>query len=144
MPIRNENTGCYEMVIASYIDNVEKVEELTEQISTKMNFPEEERDSIAIAVTEAVNNAILHGNRQNPQKKVFIRICIESNAIRIIVRDEGEGFDPDKVPNPLDPENLLKESGRGIFILKSLMDEVGYDFSHGGTEICMVKYKKQA
>lgn len=76
-----------------------------------------------------------------PKKNVYIEMLSIENGVQIIVRDEGSGFDPDAVPNPLAPENLLKESGRGIFILKSLMDQVEFDFSHGGTQVTMVKFK---
>lgn len=141
--LKSDKNRC-ELILPSLVENVEKAEEVTELFSRRGSFPESERDSIAIAVTEAVNNAILHGNRQDPAKMVYFTVQLEKDAIRFIVKDEGRGFNPDDVPNPLDPENLLKESGRGIFILKSLMDEVTYDFSKGGTEITMVKYKKHS
>jgi len=116
----------YSLNLPSRQDQIERVEELTDRVSKEMNFSEAERDKIAIAVTEAVNNAILHGNKLDPAKNVFIHIT--SN---------------DTLPDPLDPQNLLKESGRGIFILKSLMDEVTFDFSDSGTEIVMVKYRNE-
>ncbi len=139
---KNRNTKAYNLVVASRIENVEKVEALTDRVTRSLKFDEKARDSIAIAVTEAVNNAIIHGNRLDPRKSVYVDIFSIKDGIKIVVRDEGSGFNPEKVPNPLAPENLLKESGRGIFILKSLMDEVEYDFSQGGTQVTMIKYKK--
>ena len=133
----------YQLVISSEIENIEKVESFTEKISKLLNFSEDERDRIAIAVTEAVNNAIIHGNKLDPRKSVSIDISAVRGGIQIVVKDEGEGFDLDAVPNPLAPENLLKESGRGIFILKSLMDKVQYDFSRGGTQVTMIKFKNK-
>lgn len=124
---------------ASIPETVEKVELITDRISRKLKFSEPDRDSIAIAITEAVNNAIYHGNKLDKQKKVRFTIHELPNALRFTVGDEGSGFKPDDVPNPLDPANLLKENGRGIFILKSLMDQVSYDFSGGGTTITLVK-----
>ncbi len=142
MKTNNSKQREYNLVVASRIESVEKVEELTDKITKSMKFSEKARDSIAIAVTEAVNNAIIHGNKLDPNKSVYVDIVASEEGIKITVRDEGDGFNPDEVPNPLAPENLLKESGRGIFILKSLMDEVEYNFSKGGTEVTMVKYKQ--
>lgn len=129
----------YNLVVPSEAENVEKVEELTEKVLTHTKFKDEERDSIAIAVTEAVNNAIIHGNKRDPKKSVYVHIKVYEEAIEITVRDEGNGFNPDKVADPLAPENILKESGRGVFILKSLMDEVVFDFASGGTALTMRK-----
>ena len=139
----NSRPKTYQLIISSNVENIDKVEQFTEKISKLLHFTEDERDRIAIAVTEAVNNAIIHGNKMDPQKSVSIDITAVRGGIQIVVKDEGEGFDLDAVPNPLAPENLLKESGRGIFILKSLMDEVQYDFSRGGTQVTMIKYKKR-
>ncbi len=142
MKAKNSKSREYNLVVASRVESVEKVEELTDKITKSLKFNDRARDSIAIAVTEAVNNAIIHGNKLDPNKSVYVDIIASDERIQITVRDEGDGFNPDEVPNPLAPENLLKESGRGIFILKSLMDEVTFDFSKGGTEVTMVKYKQ--
>lgn len=133
----------YELVFSSKVENIEKVEALTERITREMNFPDEERDSIAIAVTEAVNNAIIHGNELEEGKKVHVEFSINTDILTIMVQDEGggKGFDPDELPDPLDPENILKESGRGVFILKSLMDEVNFEFSQRGCKLTLIKSK---
>jgi serine/threonine-protein kinase RsbW len=141
MTVKQEDIKVYKLVLASEVENVEKVEELTERISKRMKFSEDECDSIAIAVTEAVNNAIIHGNKQDPKKKVYLNISVGNNTLKVIVKDEGKGFNPENLPDPLDPENLLKESGRGIFILKSLMDEVSFEFSKNGTILTLTKHK---
>lgn len=130
-----------ELVIPSSLDQIEIVEKAAEKIADKMNFTEEEKDSLAIAVTEAVNNAILHGNKQDKNKKVTITFQLEEKRLVVRIKDEGSGFNPEHVSDPLAPENLLKESGRGIFILSSLMDEIKYEFDENGTEIILVKNK---
>ena len=141
MTANREDEKMYKLVLSSEVENVEKVEELTERITKGMKFSEDERDSIAIAVTEAVNNAIIHGNKLKKKKRVHLSISVVNKTLTVIVKDEGTGFNPEKLPDPLDPENLLKESGRGIFILKSLMDDVIYDFSDKGTVLTLIKHK---
>ena len=78
-------------------------------------------------------------NKSDHSKKVHVEFSISENKLRAVIRDEGNGFDPNNLSNPTDPENLLKESGRGIFILKSLMDDVSFSFSSKGTEIILTK-----
>jgi serine/threonine-protein kinase RsbW len=112
-----------------------KVERLSSEIARHLKLPEDMRDNLSIAVTEAVGNAIVHGNKCDPAKKVEVTFTIEPSRIRVAVRDEGGGFNPKTLSNPLDPENLMKESGRGIFILKTLMDEVHFSFSNSGTTV---------
>lgn len=130
------------LIIPSLLERMEKVERYIEKIAKKMNFSEGERDNLAIAVTEAVSNAITHGNKKDKKKKVIIRCRLSPDKLTVYVKDEGKGFDLNKITNPLDPKNILKETGRGIFILRSLMDEVDFKFSEDGTEVKMVKYKK--
>lgn len=130
-----------ELTIPSSLEQIEAVEELAESAADQMGFSEDERDSLAIAVTEAVNNAILHGNGQDASKKVRIKFLFQESRLTVHIKDEGGGFNPDQVRDPLAPENLLKESGRGIFILSSLMDDVRYEFHDDGTEIILVKEK---
>jgi len=125
------------------VNLVQEIESLTEQASIHAGLAEEERDSLAISVTEIANNAIIHGNRRDPKKKVFVNVRAKAGEVRVVIRDQGGGFEPDKLSNPLDPENLLRESGRGVFIVRSLMDEVNFDFSRGGTEITIIKRNKK-
>jgi serine/threonine-protein kinase RsbW len=129
-----------EKVIPSNLELLCQVEMLTETVAKSMDFSDDEKDNLAIAVTEAVGNAIVHGNKKDSKKKVFITFWLTPKEVKVRVRDQGKGFDPEKLSNPLDPENVMKESGRGIFILKALMDEV--EFSDGGTVISFVMKKK--
>jgi serine/threonine-protein kinase RsbW len=118
---------------------VVKAERLAERVSRKLDFDENERMDIAIAITEAVNNAVEHGNRLVPDKIVTVRIEYSDKTLRIVVRDEGDGFLLDQVEDPLAPENLTKPDGRGLLILDSLMDIVEVKPSPRGTEVIMVK-----
>ncbi len=131
----------FEMTIRSSLEEIEAVEKMAERAADKMKFSEEERDSLAIAVTEAVNNAIIHGNKQDRRKRVNLRFDFEGEKLIVKIKDQGTGFNPDKISDPLAPENLLKESGRGVFILSTLMDEVKFNFDKG-TEITLVKTRK--
>ncbi len=102
-------------------------------------FTEDQLDDVGISLSEAVNNAIEHGNAGDISKQVTIVLTRIEGGIRIEVTDQGGGFNPDCVADPTDPENLLSESGRGLLILEHLMDEV--DVTHGptGTHVVLVK-----
>lgn len=132
-------TEKFSLVIPSVLDKLEDVEQLSEKVAREVGMTEDDMDNMAIAVTEAVNNAIKHGNNSDESKKVFIEFLVFPNKVTIKIKDQGTGFDPRNLKNPLDPENLLKESGRGIFILKALMDEVDFNFANQGTEIILSK-----
>lgn len=93
--------------------------------------------NILIAFTEAVNNAINHGNKKNPEKKIRIIIEKKSNTLKIIVEDEGEGFRVKDIPDPTLPENLLKQSGRGVFLIKRLADSMEIESNDNGTLVKM-------
>jgi len=138
-----KNTTYNLVATSDQPDLIHEIERLAEKASRIAGFTEEERDSLAIAVTEIGNNAINHGNKRDPRKKVFVDITASAGEVRVVIRDEGPGFNPALLSNPLDPENLLRESGRGVFIVRSLMDEVHFDFTRGGTETTMIKRKKQ-
>ena len=87
-----------------------------------------------------VTNAVNHGNKNNPQKKVIVSLKIDKKQVVIRVEDQGTGFDPEHLANPLAEENLLKDAGRGIFIVKSLMDEVKFEVnSDSGTAVVLIK-----
>ncbi|MCH7948426.1 MAG: ATP-binding protein [candidate division Zixibacteria bacterium] len=97
---------------------------------------------IAISVSELVNNAIDHGNQKNEEKRVIVTIEKNSEAVSLTVTDEGTGFNPDELDDPLAEENLLKEVGRGIFIVRSLMDKVDIAPSKKGTKITFTRALK--
>jgi serine/threonine-protein kinase RsbW len=139
--VGGSKTKDFETIIPSSLEQIETVEEMAEKAADVMNFNEDEKDSLAIAVTEAVNNAIIHGNKEDKKKTVTIKFAFDDNKLIVSIKDQGEGFNPQNVSDPLAPENLLKESGRGIFILSSLMDDVSFNFGTGGTEIIMIKQK---
>ncbi len=135
MSKKDHHPEIIRITIPSDIKELKKIEQLTTHIAKKLNMSEDQEDNLSIAVTEAVGNAIVHGNKKNREKRVSISFHILENKLRIKVKDEGKGFKPETVLNPLEPENIMKESGRGIFILKSLMDDVKYRFSASGTTL---------
>ncbi|MDZ7723142.1 MAG: ATP-binding protein [candidate division KSB1 bacterium] len=125
--------------IPSDVKEIHRVEEKLEAFCRQQGMNKNQIVNCAIAVTEAVNNAIRHGNKQDPSKKVFIQFSISGNNITIRITDQGNGFDPENLDDPLHPNNLLKENGRGIFIVKQLMDDVRFEFNKTGTTIILSK-----
>lgn len=123
-------------------NTITKIEPLLLELKSKLNIKDDEFYNIMIATTEAVNNAVNHGNKLNPNKFVDFNIYANENEIVIFIKDEGEGFNPDEIDDCLQPENLLKTSGRGVFLIKELMDEVMIDSNYDGTKITMKYYFK--
>ncbi|MCD6115939.1 ATP-binding protein [bacterium] len=130
------------LTIPSTLDQLEKVEKLSSSISKKMELSSDQTDNLAIAVTEAVGNAIVHGNKMQKEKTVDIVFKLSTDELECSVSDRGKGFNEKSLSDPLDPENIMKESGRGIFILEALMDSVSYSFSSEGTTVTFVLKKK--
>jgi serine/threonine-protein kinase RsbW len=129
-----------EISIGSTLDYLDLVQTVTDCITSFMGFDEDTAHWIGMSVRESVTNAIQHGNKLDPGKKVDVRFEVAPEYLDILVRDQGNGFKIDDLPNPLDPENLLKPSGRGIFYIRSFMDEVEFRRpSQGGMEIRMLK-----
>ena len=118
------------------------IQPITNKVCDQLGFDEDSRYWIWLATQEALNNAIKHGNKMDDTKKVDFCIQVEDDEFRIIIRDEGEGFDYSKVPDPTKPENLLKTSGRGIFYMRSFMDHVEYK-ADSGTTVTMIKRHTQ-
>ena len=124
----------------STLDSVNKVEQTAEQLAVKVGFSEDDLHKITMSVREAAVNAVLHGNAYDPSKKIMVAYESSPNTLAITITDEGKGLSEDDVPNPLAEDNLLKTSGRGIFLIKSFMDEVHIRDLHPGTEITLVKH----
>jgi serine/threonine-protein kinase RsbW len=133
-----------ELAIESSYDSLERVTDLVEEAAGKIGITEEDSADLMISVMEAVNNAIQHGNREDAQKKVHIKVQAESSCVTVWIRDEGEGFDLDSVPDPRDPENLLNVSGRGILMMKAFMDQVEYPRDESGRLVKMTKKFEQS
>lgn len=133
----------------STFDMLDFVQVVSEQLGRIAGLDEDARHWVNVAVRESVINAIKHGNANDASKRVHVEFtpldrAEPSNGIQIRVRDEGPGFDPSTLPNPLAPENLLKASGRGIFLIRSFMDELVLQrAAEGGMEVVMVKRASQ-
>lgn len=127
------------ITIPSDQDFLADVDMFIEGILRGWNIDESIIADIAISVSELVNNAICHGNKLDISKKVKVRITRDDKAVIVRIGDQGNGFNPTEVANPVDDENLLKEVGRGIFIVKSLMDSVEYESLDDGSEVIIKK-----
>lgn len=123
------------MTIASDPKNIVKVERFLEKVGSKVPLDEIQMNKLMVSLTEAVNNAIVHGNKSNPKKKVRVACEAVPGWLLLVVNDQGRGFDPKHVANPLKNENLLRESGRGIFLMRTLMDKVEFETIRGGYEV---------
>jgi serine/threonine-protein kinase RsbW len=126
--------------LESSLASVNKAEQTAGEVAARSGFEEEDCGRIAMAVREAAVNAVLHGNRYDPAKRLTISFETTPDALTVAVRDEGAGLDPAIIPDPLAPENLLKQSGRGIFLIRAFMDEVRFRDLTPGTEITMIKF----
>jgi serine/threonine-protein kinase RsbW len=112
------------MQISSQPESINLVEKLIDEIKSEYNVHEECYGNMLVAVTEAVNNAIQHGNKYDPDKKVIISHEVEPDQISFIITDEGTGFDFMNLPDPTDPDHLEKPTGRGVFLMKHLADQI--------------------
>ncbi|MFP5233928.1 MAG: ATP-binding protein [Acidobacteriota bacterium] len=129
------------LTLDSELSRVEAVETRAEQLAHEAGFDEDTSSQIAMVTREAVINAILHGNKRDPNKKVRIGFALSNDALSITIADEGLGLDPDSVPDPCAPENILRSSGRGIFLMRAIMDEVHFHQLSPGTEIELIKHR---
>jgi len=128
----------YEIEIESDPNNLITIEEFVNYFAKDLGLSEEQLSVLLLAVTEATTNAIIHANKCDPSKLVRIHAQIENSKLVIRIKDEGKGFDPTKLPDPTEPENLLKDSGRGVYLMKVYMDEVKYNVTPSGLETTLV------
>lgn len=112
------------MLISSKPESLLLVERLVEDLCSILGIKEEISGNILISLTEAVNNAIIHGNKNDPEKTVTIQYQVTPEKIVFTVKDEGDGFNPDEVPDPTTADNVQKDGGRGIFIISKLSDKI--------------------
>jgi serine/threonine-protein kinase RsbW len=124
----------------STLETVDHAEENASRIATELGFQEDEVMQISMAVREGAVNAVLHGNAYAPDKKVILAFERNGDDLVITIRDQGRGINLNEIPNPLAPENLLKTSGRGIFLMRSFMDVVEIRPSQTGTEVKLIKH----
>ena len=128
------------LALESRFENIDLVQVVLDDSLRRLDCDDDTRYWVGIAVREAVANAIKHGNRQDPEKKVEVKLELENSEVVIHVLDEGLGFDPALVDDPLQEQNLLKPNGRGIFYMGKFMDDIQYSFRpSGGTELTLRK-----
>ncbi len=113
--------------ISSKIENIILIEKMIEDVCELFNINEDYYGNILVALTEAVNNAIYHGNQANPEKNIEIFFKTNPEYISFIVKDEGPGFNYDNLPDPTNPENIEKPNGRGVFLMRNLADKVSFE-----------------
>ena len=113
---------------------------MAEKLAESSGLDEDERFRIAMAVREAAVNAVLHGNEYDPSKTMTVSMENNGTSLVFKIADQGKGVDPDTLPDPLAPENLLRGTGRGIFLIRSFMDEVHFRHLNPGTELTLVKH----
>ncbi len=123
------------LVLSSTFDEMNRLEPYVNELKNWAQFGEEDFNRIMLTLSEAVNNAILHGNDEDPDKQVHINSILdnENKLLKISVEDEGDGFDPDDLPDPLKEENLMNESGRGVYLIEQYADDI--QFTKNGTKV---------
>lgn len=127
--------------IPSLLENIRIIESFIDQAKDRFEFNDDIYGNILIAVTESVNNAIVHGNQNDKNKNVQLTLKVDDASVSFIVQDEGSGFDYKNLPDPTAPESISSLGGRGIYLIKHLADEVKFDKS--GKRIKMVFYMNQ-
>jgi serine/threonine-protein kinase RsbW len=132
----------FHLAIGSRFENIELVQLVLKDCLDQLGLDDDNRHWIDVAVREAVANAIKHGNLEDPAKQVHVDLTLEGNQGNLLVirvQDEGKGFDPFDLEDPLAPENLLKPNGRGIFYMKSFMDDIQYGRRPGGGTVVTLR-----
>lgn len=125
----------FRLTLHSNPKQIRRVETFLHKINRVADLDEIELHKLMVSLTEAVNNAIVHGNKLNEMKKVVVRCKLLPDWLVVSVTDEGRGFKLDKVRNPLRKKNLLRDSGRGIFLMRTLMNKVEYEIGTSGVEV---------
>ena len=128
----------YNLEIESDPNNLITVEEFINYFAKDFKLDDDKLSALLLAVTEATTNAMLHGNKGDKNKLVKIQAEVIDGKLNISIKDQGKGFQPESVPDPTDPENLLKDNGRGLYLMRIYMDELKYNITPEGTETILV------
>ncbi len=126
----------------SKISSLKKFYGVFEKLKKRFGIPDEDYERLFLASSEAFMNAIIHGNKFDPRKKVYVTVKIYKTIYEVEIEDEGKGFEPESLPNPTDEENLLKESGRGVYLMKTIADVVKFHRTSRGMKV-RIKIKKR-
>ena len=132
------NPQIFSKKFSSSTDVLPEIENFVMKISTGFGLYGNRLSGFALAASEAASNSIVHGNKLDKNKDISVELCCVDNIIELKISDKGKGFDPEKVPDPTVPENILKDSGRGIFIMKSFLTDLQYKFSPDGTSTILI------
>jgi len=128
----------YNLEIESDPNNLITVEEFINYFAKDLGLDDDKLSALLLAVTEATTNAIIHANKSDKTKLVQITAKVIEGKLYITIKDQGPGFQPEAVPDPTDPENLLKDSGRGLYLMRVYMDDLRYNITPEGTETTLV------
>jgi serine/threonine-protein kinase RsbW len=128
----------YHLEIESNPRNLITVEEFVNYFAVDLNIKEEKIPGLLLSVTEAATNAFIHGNKSDENKLVTIDVNKKDNQLVVSIKDQGKGFDPATIPDPTEPLNILKDSGRGIYLMRVYMDDIKFNITPQGTETILV------
>ena len=130
-----------ELRLPSTLESVAAIEHAAEAMARNMGFDEDTASNLAMVTREAAINACKHGNKFDPDKQIHATLDRSGDKLSICIADSGDGLDPDTLPDPLDPANLLRSSGRGVFLMRALMDEVHFRQLQPGTQVTLIKHR---
>ena len=138
-PVTVPKSGRMSLSLNSTMESVDEMEEAADRLAADAGLNCDQRFHVTLAVREAAVNAVLHGNGNDAAKQIVFSLENTGEALVFTLADEGNGLAPDKLPDPLAKENLLRGTGRGIFLIRSFMDEVRFRQLHPGTELTLIK-----
>ena len=134
-------TEHLEFDLPSTLDSVAEIERAVEAMAVRLGFDEDTASNIAMVTREAAINACKHGNGFASDKQVHVTLDCTTDTLTICISDQGDGLDPEHLPDPLDPTNLMRSSGRGVFLMRAIMDEVHFRQLQPGTQVTLIKRK---
>ena len=138
----SEATKPVETLLDSTLESVDRAEMLVADAAARIGLPEDELHKLGMAVRESMVNAVVHGNRYNLKKKVHLTVDTSDDRLTVVITDEGDGFEVAALPDPLAEDNLLRQSGRGLLLMRAFVDEVSIRTAPPlGTEVRLVKHR---